>query len=80
MGLRLSACKADLLEKRLGSEGFAEIQQFIIYCLMHEGLRKIVTLDTPVLDQDLGVEATQELKDWLQHVADVGGARRALDR
>jgi hypothetical protein len=72
----MSVFGADLLEKRLGSEGFAEIQQIVIHCRMHENLRKIVTLDTPILDQDLGIEATQESKDWMQRVADVASARR----
>lgn len=68
MGLRLPRLRTNLLEAKVGTEGVGEIQEIMIYALMPENVRRVVTLTTPALEARIGSEATQDLRDWVQSV------------
>ena len=69
MPLRLSESTMKAVEARLGREAAGEVQEAVIFAFMPEHLRRIVTLTTPHLDEQIGIDVARELKDWVISVA-----------
>jgi hypothetical protein len=70
MPLRFAQPKLNLVKQRLGPDATNELQELLIYCLIPANLRRILALDTPLLDRAIGVETVQELKSWVQGIVD----------
>jgi hypothetical protein len=59
----------DSLKAKFGADAVKEMQEIVVYAVMPENIRRMVTLTTPCLDEKIGVCLSQELKDWAQSIA-----------
>jgi len=65
MALRLSTPGSweGLLEAKLGADGVQELHEIVIHAAMPQNLRKMVALTTQYLDERIGTDVAQELRE-----------------